>query len=238
MLKTKTKIMAMCVFGLMAVSSMGAMGANIGKNAINTTNGNTQPQPAGKAGVLLSHIGIKAHYNANTHVGGYSLAYALVTLGNHNVTYGVDYNVWHSSATHDYGYQKGMCKKLSLGPVLISLGQASYSWDEFKSGSFRASLLCDGNETDNDTDNYNGNFEADAGHGYQGLAGQPIQFNGAVVGGTGPYTWFWDFGDGSTSTELNPQHAYSATGNYTVIFTVNDATTNQQADDETFCNIV
>ena len=29
-------------------------------------------------------------------------------------------------------------------------------------------------------------------------------------------TWFWDFGDGNTSTEAEPEHTYSSAGNYTV----------------------
>ncbi len=32
----------------------------------------------------------------------------------------------------------------------------------------------------------------------------------------GATDYFWDFGDGETSVELNPQHTFSATGNYTV----------------------
>jgi PKD repeat protein len=31
-----------------------------------------------------------------------------------------------------------------------------------------------------------------------------------------PTSWSWDFGDGNMSTEQNPVHTYSATGNYTV----------------------
>ncbi len=31
-----------------------------------------------------------------------------------------------------------------------------------------------------------------------------------------PDTWNWDFGDGNTSTEQNPEHSYAASGNYTV----------------------
>lgn len=33
---------------------------------------------------------------------------------------------------------------------------------------------------------------------------------------TGATAWFWDFGDGTTSTLQNPSHTYAATGNYTV----------------------
>jgi len=35
-----------------------------------------------------------------------------------------------------------------------------------------------------------------------------------------PTSWLWDFGDGTTSTEQNPTHSYSAIGTYTVQLTV------------------
>ena len=37
-----------------------------------------------------------------------------------------------------------------------------------------------------------------------------------------PIDWLWDFGDGATSTEQYPMHAYNATGTYTVKLTVTD----------------
>ena len=40
--------------------------------------------------------------------------------------------------------------------------------------------------------------------------------DGGVMG------WMWNFGDGSTSTERNPKHAYSTPGTYTVMLTVED----------------
>jgi PKD repeat protein len=38
-----------------------------------------------------------------------------------------------------------------------------------------------------------------------------------------PTEWAWDFGDGNTSTEQNPEHIYSAVGNYSVTLTVTNA---------------
>lgn len=37
-----------------------------------------------------------------------------------------------------------------------------------------------------------------------------------------PDTWFWDFGDGNTSTLQNPVHSYTAFGTFTVTLTVTD----------------
>jgi gliding motility-associated-like protein len=41
--------------------------------------------------------------------------------------------------------------------------------------------------------------------------------------GTGADTYYWDFGDGSTGTGLNPSHIYTHDGSYTVILTVYSA---------------
>lgn len=50
-----------------------------------------------------------------------------------------------------------------------------------------------------------------------GLPPFPVQFTDLSSGG--PTNWSWDFGDGATSTEQNPVHVYSATGNYNVTLT-------------------
>ncbi len=48
--------------------------------------------------------------------------------------------------------------------------------------------------------------------------GAAVQFTDASTGEI--TSWLWNFGDGRTSTEQNPQHAFSAVGNYTVTLTV------------------
>ena len=42
-----------------------------------------------------------------------------------------------------------------------------------------------------------------------------VYFYGGSTGGT-PTSWTWDFGDGATSTEQNPAHIYTETGNFQV----------------------
>lgn len=54
-------------------------------------------------------------------------------------------------------------------------------------------------------------------------------FSFVNTGGTVSFTdlsanatsWFWDFGDGNTSTQQNPTHTYNPVGNYTATLTVN-----------------
>ncbi|MCB0396264.1 MAG: PKD domain-containing protein [Flavobacteriales bacterium] len=38
-----------------------------------------------------------------------------------------------------------------------------------------------------------------------------------------PTSWFWDFGDGNSSTQQNPTHTYAAAGSYTTCLTVTDS---------------
>ena len=51
------------------------------------------------------------------------------------------------------------------------------------------------------------NFGSNVTSGYAPLS---VQFNESSDNATG---WYWDFGDGTTSTEQNPQHTYSTVGN-------------------------
>ena len=58
---------------------------------------------------------------------------------------------------------------------------------------------------------------------YLGIIDIPVQFQGSVSGGFTPYTFDWDFGDESEhSPYLNPTHAYTTPGVYTVTFNVTD----------------
>lgn len=47
-----------------------------------------------------------------------------------------------------------------------------------------------------------------------------------------PTSWFWDFGDGNTSTEQNPTYIYSSTGTFTVCLTVTNADGDNTTCDE------
>jgi PKD repeat protein len=65
-----------------------------------------------------------------------------------------------------------------------------------------------------------------------GLLPLPVAFTGSASGGTAPYTYAWDFGDGSgVSTEMNPIHTYEMPGSFTVTLTVRDAASQSASDD-------
>jgi len=70
-------------------------------------------------------------------------------------------------------------------------------------------------------------FVVDAHGPYAGVVNVPIAFTGFAAGGTPPYTWLWNFGDGGTSTEQNPTHSYQSAGVYTVNLTVTDSHSNR-----------
>lgn len=53
----------------------------------------------------------------------------------------------------------------------------------------------------------------------------PFEASFAVTpsGGSGSYSYLWDFGDGATATVKNPTHDYTTAGDYTVVVTVSDS---------------
>lgn len=68
-------------------------------------------------------------------------------------------------------------------------------------------------------------YEA-SGDTHAGFAATPTQGAGPLtvhftdLSAGAPTTWWWEFGDGATSTEQHPDHTYLSTGSYTVGLTV------------------
>src|SRR5215213_1581898 len=60
----------------------------------------------------------------------------------------------------------------------------------------------------------------------EGVAPATFDFEANVTGGTVPYTYSWDFGDGSVESDDDESidHTFDVAGNYTVTLTVTDST--------------
>jgi hypothetical protein len=65
---------------------------------------------------------------------------------------------------------------------------------------------------------------AKAGGPYDSTASEPVYLAGSASGGKAPYTYTWNFGDGSSPvTAQNPLHVYETEGTYTITLRVTDS---------------
>jgi len=96
-------------------------------------------------------------------------------------------------------------------------------------GEYIVSLTVTDSNEDSDTDYadvyvaQNGTLVVKSGGPYVGFTEETVEFTGSAIGGTPPYYWQWNFGDGDISDEQNPSHIYTDKGQYTVTFTVTDS---------------
>ncbi len=65
---------------------------------------------------------------------------------------------------------------------------------------------------------------------YQAFYNRTLQFKGTSYGGFPPMTYHWDFGDGNTSDQQNPQHTYHAIRKFNATFTISDSQGNTSND--------
>jgi PKD repeat protein len=66
-------------------------------------------------------------------------------------------------------------------------------------------------------------------------SGSTIKFNDESSGDID--SWSWDFGDGGSSTEQNPSHAYNDAGTYTVSLTVSNAASSDTREKKDYITI-
>jgi parallel beta-helix repeat protein len=77
-------------------------------------------------------------------------------------------------------------------------------------------------------------LDVDAHGPYTICVNDAVQFTGSAVGGVPPYSWNWDFGDGSYSSEQSPLHLYEVAGIYSLVtLTVTDSEDIQSVDTTT-----
>src|SRR5207249_6044225 len=55
------------------------------------------------------------------------------------------------------------------------------------------------------------------------VVGQIVTFTATTVDGTAPYTYSWNFGDGTTAAGSSATHAYTSASTYTVQVTASDS---------------
>lgn len=119
------------------------------------------------------------------------------------------------------------------GALITSVGQ--YEVDFFSTASISMTLECGNNPPPCDA--CMSSWPATTGGGPNG-GGDPIPWTVAVAncstGGTTPYAYVWDFGDGSTSSLGDPgTHVYTAAGEYGVCLYITDASGCTSADCDT-----
>ncbi len=68
-----------------------------------------------------------------------------------------------------------------------------------------------------------------------GVAPFTVTFQDTSVSATSITSWFWNFGDGTTSTAQNPSHTYSTAGTYTVTLEVGNSS---GVDTVTYSNVI
>ncbi|MCC5840436.1 MAG: PKD domain-containing protein [Opitutales bacterium] len=118
---------------------------------------------------------------------------------------------------------------LGDGTVFNTTSGASFT-HEYSSGSYAAKLVV--RDENGGFATANASVEAENATPVARLAwsvggGQaplPVQFSAAESSDSDgdPLTFLWDFGDGHTSTEMEPLHVYQTAGNYHVTVTVSD----------------
>ncbi len=159
--------------------------------------------------------------------------------------------LWYDSELGKYDF--------STWQSLYNQGQSSFITDPLLEASYHLQPYSSGIDAGTDvglTSDFEGNL-VPQGYGpdigaYEYTAASPLQadlngspasgyaplsvtFTSSASGGTSPYTFSWDFGDGSTSSDQNPSHTYSAAGDYPVILSVTD---NNNEQDTAFLNII
>ena len=193
--------------------------------------------------------------NGNTTNPGTGLTagnYTVTVSDDHNCTVVVPVNIAQPAALDvNLNIQNESCENSCNGELsaVVSGGIAPYQyhWNVSGTGSIIQNL-CTGyySITVTDSNNCPGTATATVGTSTLvnagGYADPPASTINAPVNfiytGTPASTYHWDFGDGNTSDQANPVHAYGADGEYTVTVTISSGSPDYCEDTYTFTVIV
>ncbi|MEE9443188.1 MAG: PKD domain-containing protein [candidate division Zixibacteria bacterium] len=174
-----------------------------------------------------------------TIAGTYAVSLTVTNLCGRDTETKLEYITIHPGPIADFIYD--VSEGCSDGTVIFtdrSINASSWFWDfgdgntsieqhptyvYSASGTYMVSLTVT-NECGEDTEQREvdiligkapiADFSAD---NVEGCIGYPISF---IDLSTDANSWYWEFGDGHTSTDQHPMHSYGATGTYTVTLTV------------------
>jgi PKD repeat protein len=124
----------------------------------------------------------------------------------------------------DFGKKEGTWQWAKDGVVLESEKGSSINLATYGNGKYTVMYKLANNKTI-----YGDDYEfktlpgVKADYSYTYLyAASAIQFKNNTLGNTANYAWLWNFGDGTTSTEMSPVHLYKEEKTYVVTLTVTD----------------
>lgn len=146
-----------------------------------------------------------------------------------HATFSIDYNIYHSPNGAIF-YSKNTNTNYTFENYRTAFGQDANSYEADPATLVLPDGVVIGNTHDFDG---GGSTTPDAlavsavsATPVSGAAPLTVTFSVTPTGGTEPYTYAWDFGDGSTGTDQNPSHTYTIPGAYSAQVTVTDADMN------------
>jgi PKD repeat protein len=124
----------------------------------------------------------------------------------------------------DFGNKPGVWQWYKDGVIIEDAIENSINLTTYGNGKYTVMYKLENNKTIF-TDEYEfktlPGVKADYSFTYL-YAASAIQFKNNTTGNTANYTWLWNFGDGTTSTEMSPVHLYKEEKTYVVTLTVTD----------------